>query len=46
MVGFSEAVLYFMIFGAMALSLYMYYSGYYGPMDPGMFAGIRRFLLH
>ena len=46
MVGFSEVALYFMIYGAMALSLYMYYSGYYGPMDPGMFAGIRRLLLH
>ena len=46
MVGFSEVALYFMIYGVMALSLYMYYSGYYGPMDPGMFAGIRRLLLH
>lgn len=46
MVGFSEAALYFMIYGAMALSLYMYYGGYYGPMDPGMIAGIKRLLLN
>jgi hypothetical protein len=46
MVGFSEVVLYFMIYGAMALSLYMYYSGYYRPMDPGMIYGIKRLLLN
>ncbi len=46
MVGFSEVALYFMIYGAMALSLYMYYDGYYGPMDPGMILGIKRLLLN
>ena len=46
MVGFKEVVLYFMIYGAMALSLYMYYSGYYGPMDLGMISGIKRLLLN
>ncbi len=46
MAGFSEVVLYFMIFGAMALSLYMYFGGYYGPMDPGMILGIKRLLLN
>ena len=45
MVGFSEVVLYFMVYGAMALSLYMYYGGYYGPMDPGLISGIQRLLL-
>ena len=44
--GFSEVVLYFMIYGAMALSLYMYYGRYYGPMDPGIIYGIKRFLLN
>lgn len=46
MVGFSEVALYFMIYGAMALSLYMYFSGYYRPMDPGMIYGIKRLLLN
>ncbi len=46
MVGFTEVALYFMIYGAMALSLYMYYDGYYGPMDPGMILGIKRLLLN
>ena len=46
MVGFSEVALYFMIYGAMALSLYMYYSGYYRPMDLGMIYGIKRLLLN
>jgi len=46
MVGFSEVVLYFMIYGAMALSLFMYYGGYYRPMDPGLIYGIRRFFLN
>lgn len=46
MVGFSEVVLYFMIYGAMALSLFMYYGGYYRPMDPGLIYGINRFFLN
>lgn len=46
MVGFSEVALYFLIYGAMALSLYMYFSGYYVPMDPGIIRGIRRLLLN
>ena len=46
MVGFSEVALYFMIYGAMALSLYLYYGRYYGPMDPGIVSGIRRLLLN
>jgi len=45
-VGFSEVVLYLMIYGAMALSLYMYYSGYYRPMDAGIMYGIKRLLLN
>ncbi len=46
MVGFSEVVLYIMIYVAMALSLYMYYGGYYRQMDPGMIAGIKQLLLN
>ena len=46
MVGFSEVALYLMIYGAMALSLYLYYNYYYHPMDPGMLLGIRRLLLN
>ena len=44
--GFSEVALYFMIYGAMALSFYLYYSRYYGLMDPGIVSGIRRLLLN
>ena len=46
MVGFSEVALYFMIYGVMALSLYMYYGGYYRHMDSGIVYGIQRFFLN
>lgn len=39
---FCGAVLYFMIYVAMALSVYMYYFGYYRPMDYGILLGLRR----
>ena len=40
---FCGVVLYFMIYVAMALSVYMYYFGYYRPMDYGILLGLRRF---
>ena len=45
MVGFSEVALYFMIYGAMALSLFMYYGGYYLSLDSGIIYGIQRLFL-
>ena len=40
--AFCGVVLYFMIYVAMALSVYMYYFGYYRPMDYGILLGLRR----
>ena len=44
MVGFSEASVYFMIFSVMAVSLYVYYGGYYRPMDAGILYGLEYFV--
>ncbi len=43
-IGFSEAVIYLMIYGAMISSLYLFYGGYYRPMDPGLISGFMRFI--
>ena len=40
--GFGEVIVYLMIYGAMALSLYLYYGNYYRPMDPGIISGLRQ----
>ena len=44
-IGFSEVVIYFLILTAIGLSLYMYYGGYYRPMDQGIISGFRQFIL-
>ena len=43
-IGFSETVIYLMVYMVMATALIMYYTDYYTPMDPGMLMGIGQFL--
>ena len=43
-IGFSETVIYLIVYVVMATALIMYYTDYYTPMDPGMLMGIGQFL--